>query len=140
MVGRRLAAHTRPVSWGKGRVDVAVENPEWQRQLEGLSQDVQKQVNRWWGIDLVHEVRFVVDRVKSRSAHGTARVTPEDSQAVSREADSQPSSAAGRGAVHKLSAALEELEPTLRGIADEDLRDLIARVASQYLDKKPKKR
>jgi hypothetical protein len=34
---------------------------------------------------------------------------------------------------NKLGAVLKELEPALKGIADTDLRDLIARVAGQYL-------
>jgi hypothetical protein len=33
----------------------------------------------------------------------------------------------------KLQSALKELEPSLRGIADEELRDLITRVATKYL-------
>ncbi len=138
MVGRRLAAHTRPVSWNKGRVHVAVENPEWRRQLEGLGQDVQKQINRWWGTDLVHEVRFVLARSASRSTRDSRRASAERSEA-SRETGAQASSAANRAAADKLSAALKELEPALRGIADDELRDLIGKVAAQYLGKPSKK-
>ncbi len=121
MVGRRLADHTRPVAWSKGRVDVAVDQPEWQSQLESMGKDVQKQVNKWWGSELVREVRFIPEKAK--------RPRPA----------AEPVKNARTPAEHKLSAALEELAPALKGIADADLRELVARVAGQYLAKQDKK-
>ncbi len=128
MVGSRLALHTRPVAWSKGRVDV--DQPEWQGQLESMGKDVRKQVNKWWGSELVREVRFVTDKknpqitqipqMRGKSKLGAAR-------------------AANVPAESKLSAVLKELEPALNRIADADLRELISRVAGQYLDKQARK-
>jgi hypothetical protein len=121
MVGRRLADHTRPVAWSKGCVDVAVDQPEWQSQLENMAKDVRKQVNKWWGSELVREVRFVPEKANR------PRPVAEPEKNVRTPAE------------HKLSAALEELAPALKGIADADLRELVARVAGQYLAKQAKK-
>jgi hypothetical protein len=121
MVGRRLAAHTRPVAWVKGRVDVAVDEPGWHSQLESMAKDVRKQVNSWWGSELLREVRFVPE--KARRPRPAA----------------EPEKNARTPAEHKLSAALEELAPALKGIADADLRELVARVAGQYLARQAKK-
>jgi len=121
MVGRRLADHTRPVAWSKGRVDVAVDQPEWQSQLESMARDVRKQVNSWWGSELVREVRFVPEKAK--------RPRPA----------AEPVKNARTPAEHKLGAALRELEPALNKIADTDLRELVARVAGQYLARQAKK-
>jgi hypothetical protein len=137
MVGRRLASHTRPVAWVKGRVDVAVDEPEWKSQLESMGKDVRAQVNRWWGSELVREVRFVPEKVK-RQTSGRAGHTPSASSKGSRAVAEQNASMR-TPAENKLSAALMELEPALKRIADADLRELIARVAGQYLAKQAKK-
>ncbi len=126
MVGRRLADHTRPVAWSKGRVDVAVDQPEWQNQLESMGKDVRQQVNSWWGSQLVREVRFVPEKAKK----------PEIRKSKLEIRNSKFTLPAGRTPVEsKLGAAMKELEPALQGIADEELRDLISRVASKYLGK-----
>jgi hypothetical protein len=125
MLGRRLADHTRPVAWSKGRVDVAVDQPEWQSQLENMAKDVRKQVNKWWGSELLREVRFVPERGK--------RTEIRKSKLEIR------SSKVGAPAENKLGAALKELEPALNRIADTDLRELVARVAGQYLARQAKK-
>jgi hypothetical protein len=127
MVGRRLADHTRPIAWSKGRVAVAVDQPEWQGQLESMGKDVREQVNKWWGSELVREVRFVSEKAK--------RQRPAATQGDS----ARPAEAAGASnrtlAENKLSAVLKELEPALNRIEDADLRELISRVAGQYLHK-----
>jgi hypothetical protein len=129
MVGRRLASHTRPVAWSKGRVDVAVDEPEWKSQLESMGKDVRAQVNRWWGSELVREVRFVPERTsRPAAARGKRPQLVTETQASKRTPME-----------NKLGAVLKELEPALKGIADTDLRELIARVAGQYLDKQAKK-
>lgn len=131
MVGRRLALHTRPVAWRKGRVDVAVDQPEWQGQLESMGKDVRRQVNNWWGSELVREVRFVSEKTKRQppaSVRGKSTRLPEETGASSRTP-----------AENKLSAVLKELEPALNRIEDADLRELISRVAGQYLDKQARK-
>jgi hypothetical protein len=129
MVGRRLADHTRPIAWSKGRVDVAVDQPEWQSQLESMGKDVRKQVNQWWGSELVREVRFVPEKMKRPASDRVKRPRV----AAEQEAPARAPEA------NKLSAALKELEPALNKIADTDLRELVARVAGQYLAKQAKK-
>ena len=130
MVGRRLADHTRPVAWSKGRVDVAVDQPEWQSQLESMARDVRKQVNKWWGSELVREVRFVPEKARRREIRKSKLEVRNEE--VSPRAGGTPSENA-------LRVALKKLEPALKGIADADLRDLVARVAGQYLAKQGKK-
>ena len=133
MVGRRLALHTRPVALSKGRVDVAVDQPEWQSQLESMGKDVRQQVNKWWGSELVREVRFVPERAKQQAARRAAHV-PAIASGKAHTAEGQRAPV-GDPMENKLRSALKDLEPALRGIADADLRDLIARVAGQYLGK-----
>ena len=131
MVGRRLASHTRPVAWCKGRVDVAVDQPEWHSQLESMGKDVRKQVNKWWGSDLVHEVRFVTEKAKRQASAATRGKTtrfPDETGASNR---TPPES--------KVSAVLKDLQPALNRIEDSNLRELISRVAGRYLEKQASK-
>jgi len=128
MIGERMAAHTRPSAWHRGRVDIAVNDTHWLQQLEGLRDKVRKQINRWWGTELVREVRFVRER--------RARMAQPEKPAGSRggtDAAVKEKPASDAAAESRLRAALKELEPALAGIRDEELRDLIARVASRYL-------
>ena len=128
MVGQRLAAHTQPVAWEKGSVVVAVGDREWQKQLEGMADEVRKQINRWWGSELVREVKFSRGKVPGASAPPTA------------QAPRHPAQLQGKTeAEEKLKAALKELEGPLARISDVELRDLIARVAAKYLAKQEKK-
>jgi hypothetical protein len=138
MVGRRLADHTRPCAWHKGCVDVAVDQPEWQSQLESMCKDVRVQINHWWGSELVREVRFVPEKAKRQSSRRAGYVPVSDTGKDPRTVEGQQARL-GALAEHKLRSALKELEPALRGIADADLRDLIARVAGQYLGRQGKK-
>ncbi|MBI3483661.1 MAG: DUF721 domain-containing protein [Acidobacteria bacterium] len=135
MVGRRLAAHTRPVAWVKGRVDVAVDEPEWKSQLESMGKDVRAQVNRWWGSELVREVRFVPEKAKGIENRNSKLETRDSRPSAGGQRRSRPDATLPTTPENKLGAVLKELEPALKGIADADLRDLIARVAGQYLSK-----
>ena len=147
LVGRRLAAHTRPVAWSKGCVNVAVDQPQWQNQLESMGKDVRAEVNRWWGSELVREIRFVPDRPKRPEARYSIpkhRDDTRNSKTVTagqskRTSASDKEASRGTSADKKLSAALKELEPALNRIADTNLRGLIARVAGQYLGREAKK-
>ena len=130
MVGRRLATHTRPVAWHKGRVDVAVDDPGWQSQLESMSKHVREQVNKWWGAELVREVRFVKERERPSGGRDS----------ISRLRDeTQPVKAYGREPGSKVSDLLRELQPALDKVKDTDLRELLERVAGIYLGKQGKK-
>lgn len=124
MIGERLAAHTRPSAWHRGRVDIAVNDPHWLQQLESLKEKVRKQINRWWGTELVREVRFLRER-RPRAAQAEKRAGARAAVAEKPAPDAAAES--------RLQAALKDLEPALAGIRDEELRDLIARVASRYL-------
>ncbi len=120
VVGQRLAAHTRPLAFAEGVLEVGVGESEWQAQLEGMTGELRAQVNTWWGCALVREVRFVPGKAgasslrRSLSARNHARHSKGKARAESE-------------------AAAAELEPSLSKIADKDLRELIARVAARYL-------
>lgn len=129
MVGPRLAAHTRPISWHKGEVGIEAADSEWYEQLASLREQVRAQINRWWGTELVQEVRVTLAR-RPRSASKTPK---------HREILAPAVPLSSEHAETRLQEALKEVEPALRGIADSELRDLIARVASRYLEKKGKK-
>ena len=122
MVGQRMASHTRPRSWRAGRVTVEVTDPEWQRQLEEMPEVLRKQINRWWGSNFVREVKFVRGKAESPPVPPA----PARTQAASEKAEG------------KLGAALAEFEGQLSGVADEELRNLIGRVAARYLSGKDK--
>jgi hypothetical protein len=124
ILGPRLAAHTQPVAWHKGVVTVDSPDAEWHAQLAGLAAEIRKQINRWWGTDVVTEVRVAPARRGGFS--GTA------SRRASKQAP-RPASGKPESAESKLDAALQDLEPALRGIKDDELRDLITRVACKYL-------
>ena len=127
MVGSRLAAHTRPAGWNGSRLDVAVDEGPWQTQVERLSRPILRKVNAWWGGNLVREVRFVSPKRKKRAA-----APAEPSPAT------QPKAAVGE-VESKVRAVLMELEEPLAQITDDELRDLIARVANNYLSRGVKK-
>ncbi|MFZ0634599.1 MAG: DUF721 domain-containing protein [Candidatus Acidiferrales bacterium] len=63
IVGRRLAAHTRPSKLAEGVLDVAVNGRDWRNELEGVSVEFCSRVNEAWGGALVREIRFWVDRI-----------------------------------------------------------------------------
>jgi len=128
MVGQRLAAQTRPAAWDKGTLEVAVGEREWQTQLERMAEPVRAQINRWWGCELVREVRFVYSRAFKSSARRPHRPSTRPGE-PRRKAKAED----------KLEATLKELQGPLAGIADDELRDLIARVAAHYLDKQKAK-
>jgi hypothetical protein len=138
VLGPRLASHTRPVAWHKGSVTIEAPEPEWREQVEHMTGEIRKQINRWWGTEMVHEVRIASGK---RGHPATASAARSDAKSASSDASATPHASTGGGsdAESKLQAALKELEPSLRGIADEDLRDLIARVASKYLAVRDKK-
>jgi hypothetical protein len=138
VLGPRMAAHTRPVAWNKGTITIEAFEPEWRTQLEQMTGEIRKQINRWWGTELVHEVRISTGRRgagsgATRAPGAASRGQGKSGAAAPGELPAASSDGDRAEAESKLQAALKDLEPSLRGIADEDLRDLIARVASKYL-------
>jgi predicted nucleic acid-binding Zn ribbon protein len=59
VVGRTIAAHTRPVRCTAGCLEVATDGKPWRVQLETMQKEFCAQVNRNWGGTLVREVKFV---------------------------------------------------------------------------------
>ncbi len=59
VVGRTIAAHTRPVRCAGGCLEVATDGKPWRVQLETMQKEFCAQVNRNWGGTLVREVKFV---------------------------------------------------------------------------------
>jgi predicted nucleic acid-binding Zn ribbon protein len=59
VVGKALAAHTRPVRCEAGRLEIAADRRAWQKQLEEMKRELCMRVNQAWGADLVREVEVV---------------------------------------------------------------------------------
>jgi len=121
-VGRGLAAHTRPLACADGVLKIAVGERQWQEQLEPMAAEVQAKINTWWGGTLVREVRLVPGKVDDPCEHWLGPVPG--------QASGSNNVAEGEG---KLTAAPLGLEGALAGIADTQLRELVGRVAAQYL-------
>ena len=66
VVGRTLAAHTRPVRCTHGRLEISADAKPWRKQIEGLSVEFSAQVNKAWGSTLVREVKFVATQAELR--------------------------------------------------------------------------
>lgn len=69
LVGEKLAAHTRPVAYSSGILEVAADAREWKNQLDQMKKEFCDRINCAWGGNLVREVRFVL---------GTARRLPHE--------------------------------------------------------------
>ncbi len=59
IVGKTLAAHTRPIRCEKGSLEIAADGKGWRKQLESMKADFCARINQAWGGKLVREVRFV---------------------------------------------------------------------------------
>lgn len=59
LVGTTLAAHTRPVGYRSGCLEISTDGKAWQKQLIEMQREFGEQVNRAWGGKLVREVKFV---------------------------------------------------------------------------------
>lgn len=78
IVGKALAAHTRPVRCDAGILEVTADGKAWQNQLESMAGEFSAQVNCAWGGDLVREVRFVGARRVVHPAGGSAGRAPRE--------------------------------------------------------------
>ena len=67
VVGKTLAAHTRPVRCGSGCLEISADGKAWQKQLEAMQSEFCAQVNCSWGGNLVREVKFVAARPGPRN-------------------------------------------------------------------------
>ena len=59
VVGKTLAAHTRPVRYHAGCLEVAADGKGWRKQLESMKSEFRARVNEAWGGNLIREIKFV---------------------------------------------------------------------------------
>jgi predicted nucleic acid-binding Zn ribbon protein len=59
VVGKTLAAHTKPVRYQSGCLEIAADGKGWKKQLESMKQEFRARVNQAWGGNLVREIKFV---------------------------------------------------------------------------------
>ncbi|HEY6464777.1 MAG TPA: DUF721 domain-containing protein [Candidatus Acidoferrales bacterium] len=83
IVGKMLAAHTRPLRCENGRLEVAADRKDWKSQLEPMTREFCARINQAWGSKLVTEVKFVatprsaMNRDSDGSKPGPKRATRE---------------------------------------------------------------
>ncbi len=59
VVGKRLAERTRPLACAAGVLEIAVAGAAWREQLAEMTESLRGQINRWWGGELVRQVKLV---------------------------------------------------------------------------------
>lgn len=62
IVGKALAAHTRPVRCAAGRLEVTIDAKAWQKQLAEMTQEFCGRINQAFGSNLVREVIFTLTK------------------------------------------------------------------------------
>jgi predicted nucleic acid-binding Zn ribbon protein len=79
IVGKTLAAHTRPVQCEKGCLVVEAD-AKWHKQLQHMTRDFCVRINEAWGRTLIREVKFMaakriaaIDRARSNGDASAAR-------------------------------------------------------------------
>ena len=60
IVGREMAANSRPLSLEKKRLLVAVPSEVWQNELTGLKPTFLSNINDYWQLSLVERIKFTV--------------------------------------------------------------------------------
>jgi predicted nucleic acid-binding Zn ribbon protein len=59
IVGKMLAAHTRPLRCEDGGLEIGADHKDWKSQLEPMKSEFCERINQAWGGKLVREVKFV---------------------------------------------------------------------------------
>jgi predicted nucleic acid-binding Zn ribbon protein len=59
IVGKALAAHTRPVRCDANCLELTADGKAWQNQIESLQREVCGRINQAWGGNLVRQVKVV---------------------------------------------------------------------------------
>jgi predicted nucleic acid-binding Zn ribbon protein len=59
IVGKTLAAHTRPIRYQGGYLEVAADGKGWRKQLESMKHEFCARVNQAWGKNLIREIKFI---------------------------------------------------------------------------------
>jgi predicted nucleic acid-binding Zn ribbon protein len=62
IVGKTLAAHTRPIRCQNGCLEVAADGKGWRNQLESMKTEFCARLNQAWGGNLIREIKFVAAR------------------------------------------------------------------------------
>ena len=69
IVGKALAARTRPVRCENGRLEIAAEGKAWKKQLESMKREFCARINQAWGGTLIREVKFIAKPGPKRLSH-----------------------------------------------------------------------
>ncbi len=121
IVGVRLATHTAPIAWEEGRLEIAVREPEWQKQLGAMTAELRRQINQWWGQQVVREISLVRGNVS----------TPREWELA--EPRQRPAPASKENSKAPLASIVKDLEGPLAEINDGELRELLRRFIERYL-------
>ncbi len=117
MTGKAVAAHSYPVSFDSGLLTVATSDPNWAKQLRGLSEQIKVEVNSFWGRALVNKVRIVEQKHSA---------PPKIKQASA----SNPSRLAGN-----IGSARGLTPPDDAARLDPEIRQILARSYAKYFDR-----
>lgn len=85
IVGKMLAAHTRPLRCENGRLEIAADRKDWKSQLEPMTREFCVRINQAWGSKLVTEVKFIAT-ARAATKSGAAKPGP---KRASRESDNE---------------------------------------------------
>src|ERR1700677_5222048 len=66
VVGKILAAHTKPIRCEAGRLEIVADGKAWQKQLESMKKEFCERVNQDWGGNLVREVKLTPNPAPNR--------------------------------------------------------------------------
>ena len=61
IVGKEMAAHSRPLSLGKKTLLISVPSEVWQNELTELTSTLLGNINNYWQLSLVERITFTVD-------------------------------------------------------------------------------
>lgn len=86
IVGKALAAHTRPVRCDANCLELTADSKAWQNQVESLQREVCGRINQAWGGNLVRQVKVVAAKRAFCSPNGSAGPGP---KRISYEADNE---------------------------------------------------
>jgi predicted nucleic acid-binding Zn ribbon protein len=86
IVGKMLAAHTRPLRCEAGLLEIAADRKDWKSQLEPMTREFRDRINQAWGGKLVREVKFVATPRSAFKGVDGAKPGP---KRVTRETDNE---------------------------------------------------
>lgn len=62
IVGKALAAHTRPLRCAAGCLELTADGKVWQKQLDTMKRELRDRINQAWGGTLVREVKLIATK------------------------------------------------------------------------------